>query len=66
MNYKDNSSAQAGDMVSGTNKNGEIIKGTVVESHRYFLVASEGKLIGDLKSENFSKVADPAPSVETA
>lgn len=60
MNYKDNSIAQPGDMVTGTDKDGKTITGKVVVAHRYFAVASENKLIGELDSKNFTKVSEPA------
>ena len=65
MNYKDNSVASPGDLVVGTDKDGKPVKGRVVVAHRYFAVAADGKLIGELDSKNLSKAGETAKLVET-
>jgi hypothetical protein len=68
MNYKDNTVAKAGDDVVGVDAKGAEVRGRVVISHRYFAVASGGRLIGDLESKNFSvaSVKITAPETEIA
>ena len=65
MKYKDNSVASPGDLVVGTDKDGKPVKGRVVVAHRYFAVAADGKLIGELDSKNFSKAGEAVKLSET-
>ena len=68
MNYKDNTTAKPGDEVVGVDAKGVEVRGKVIIAHRYFAVASGGRLIGDLDSVNFSlaPVEKAAPKTEAS
>ena len=71
--YKDGSTPVEGDKVIGVDKDGKPVSGILVMIHRHtnedladIAVVQSQKLIGDLKSSDFTKVSEtPAPKLVT-